>query len=178
MRAVMQNSGVAGFDGRGGSAMGQAKSFAKNSSPVHYTTPRPGVKPERTGWRDEALSARHRLYGCDAPMVDVDFLCCEYDSGIPCAIIEYKASRPFCIDRMHASYRVLRRLSDSVRVPFAVVFYNPTVWRFTVYPMNDYAEAWFEEGEELSEREYVTRLYQIRGRELPHYVADALEVTP
>ena len=32
------------------------------------------VRAERTHWRDEALSERHRLWGYDCPAVDVDFL--------------------------------------------------------------------------------------------------------
>ena len=32
------------------------------------------VRPERTGWRDEKLSQRHRMWGWDCPAVDIDFL--------------------------------------------------------------------------------------------------------
>ena len=35
------------------------------------------VPRERTGWRDEEISRRHRLYGVSCPMIDIDFLVSE-----------------------------------------------------------------------------------------------------
>jgi hypothetical protein len=63
---------------------------------------------ERTGWRDEELSLRHRLYwGRDCPAVDVDFMLSdapemfddnfrlvEYYHSKPKALIEYKHWNP------------------------------------------------------------------------------------
>lgn len=37
--------------------------------------------PERTGWRDENLSRRHREWGFHCPAVDLGFLLIEYDTG-------------------------------------------------------------------------------------------------
>jgi len=36
------------------------------------------------------LSDRHRQWGDDCPMVDLDFLMCEYNHGVPVAIVDYK----------------------------------------------------------------------------------------
>ena len=49
---------------------------------------------ERTGWRDERISQRHRLWGVECQAIDLDFLLVEYRSEYddirPVAIIEYK----------------------------------------------------------------------------------------
>ena len=47
------------------------------------------VRQERTGWRDEALSKRHRDWGWDCPAIDIDFLMIEYDKGKSVALVEY-----------------------------------------------------------------------------------------
>ena len=48
------------------------------------------VAPERTGWRDEKISLRHRMWGFDCPAVDVDFVMVEFDRARVVAIVEYK----------------------------------------------------------------------------------------
>ena len=49
-----------------------------------------GVRQERTNWRDQELSARHRTWGFNCPAVDLDFLMVEYNIGKPVGLIEYK----------------------------------------------------------------------------------------
>jgi len=121
---------------------------------------------ERSNWRDEALSARHRLYGADCPALDLDLLLVEFDRGIPCGIIEYKHEAAMPVDLQHPSYRALAALADASRIPFCIVFYA-SPWVFTVYPANTYASEWFTSGEVLTELRFVERLYRIRGRDLP-----------
>ena len=121
---------------------------------------------ERTGWRDEALSARHRLYGENCPMLDIDFLACEFNTGKPVVLVEYKAGGLRRLDFKHPNYQALRHLADASRIPFIIAFYS-TLWSYTVIPLNDFALEWFTKGEQLSELEYVRRLYALRGRELP-----------
>ena len=48
------------------------------------------VKQERTNWRDEALSQRHRQWGWNCPGLDLDFVFLEYDKGRAVAVVEYK----------------------------------------------------------------------------------------
>ena len=48
------------------------------------------VKKERSGWRDEGISRRHRLWGVSCSATDIDFLLVEYIYNTPKAIIEYK----------------------------------------------------------------------------------------
>lgn len=123
---------------------------------------------ERTGWRDAALSERHRLYGEDCPMVDIDFLACEYDRSKASAIIEYKSwDMPRRPDFSQANYRTLADLADRAGLPFFVAVYYSTLWSYTLYPGNGHAHGLAKDGERLTELEYVNRLYTLRNRELP-----------
>ena len=118
---------------------------------------------ERTGWRDEKLSARHRLWGHNCPMVDLDFLVVEYNHGKPVGLIEFKhfgAEKP---DIEHPTYRALIELSNLASLPFLVVFYDNEDWWFRVYPINDAAKVHYKKGQIMSEREFVRSLYRLRG---------------
>ncbi len=164
MRHIQETSRVASACRRGGSA-GQRVPLTGTHS--YYTTVAAGVKPERSHWRDAALSERHRLYGHDAPMLDVDFLCVEYDGGRPVLLCEYKSGDPRPLDFEHPSFKALRYLANASGIPAVCAFYSPIYWHYTCYPLNARAVEWFTEGEVLSELEYVTRLYRLRGRVVP-----------
>ena len=123
-------------------------------------------KHERTGWRDEKISLRHRSWGFNCPAVDLDFLMVEYNLGKPAAIVEYKHDGAQMPSLKHPTYRALIDLANGYfpdGLPFIVAFYCNENWWFRVYPINTLAKKWFDEGEIMSEREYVTRLYKIRG---------------
>lgn len=136
------------------------------------------VRVERTGWRDQEISNRHRMWGFNCPCVDLDFLVVEYNIGKPVALVEYKAkgAREPLLD--HATYRALKDLADGYRVsplPFMVVFYRTDIWAFQVRPINNEAKKWFINKEVLTERDYVSRLYEMRSLTLkegllPHLV--------
>lgn len=133
-----------------------------------------GVRLERTGWRDQAISARHRLWGFNCPAVDLDFLMVEYNLGKPVGLIEYKhylASDP---NLMHPTYRALRELADLAGLPFAIARYWPSAWSFQVSPINDAALEHFNADELLTEREFVSRLYAIRSLAVGKHVLDRL----
>lgn len=122
------------------------------------------VRKERTGWRDAAISDRHRQWGFNCPSVDIDFLLVEYNLAKPVALIEYKhylAQQP---DTRHATYRALTELADhsSPQLPFLIAFYWPDIWAFRVTPVNVLARQMFDDDEMMTEREYVKRLYRIR----------------
>jgi hypothetical protein len=121
-----------------------------------------GTRKERTGWRDAAISQRHREWGFNCPAVDLDFLMVEYNLGKPVGLIEYKhhLARPPNLN--HATYRALVELSDAAKLPFLIAFYWPEIWAFKVLPVNDVATKSFELWEILSEREFVRRLYRMR----------------
>lgn len=131
----------------------------------------PNVRQERTGWRDEDISARHRLWGWDCPAIDIDFLMVEYDYGSPKALIEYKywnetARHP---NLNSPSYAAIRELADNSKIPFLIVFYFKNPWIFHVVPGNQFASlAGFpDQNRHWTEREFVESLYRLRGRLLP-----------
>jgi hypothetical protein len=128
------------------------------------------VRPERTGWRDQALSARHRRWGFDAPAVDIDFLMLEYDSEKPCALIEYKAYQGRRINLDISGIRAVTVLANLARLPFFVVAYEETVFWAYVKPMNAPASEHLKGTTLMSEAQYVTLLYRLRQRAAPETV--------
>lgn len=135
------------------------------------------VRAERTGWRDQKISERHRSWGFNCPAVDLDFLVVEYNVGKPVALVEYKhfRARKPVID--HPTYRAIKFLADGHNegpLPFMVSFYWPECWAFRVYPINEIARQHFTEGEAVTEREYVSRLYRMRRLKLTQTISDLL----
>ena len=113
-----------------------------------------GVRQERTGWRDESISARHRHWGFNCPAVDLDFLIVEYNVGKPVGLIEYKHNKARMPIIEHPTYRALSTLADGYRepLPFLVAFYWPDIWAFRLLPINETAQEHFYSGETLCER--------------------------
>lgn len=122
------------------------------------------VSKERSGFRDQALSERHRLWGWDCPAVDVDFLLIEYDSGKVCALVEYKSESAPSQKASHPSYRAMKDLANRADIPFLVCRYSDQFTRFHVIPMNNYARAYVPDRVLMSESQWVELLYRIRGR--------------
>lgn len=129
---------------------------------------KPPVRQERTEWRDAAISQRHRMYGWDAPALDIDFLMLEYDSGQPSALVEYKAQGAKAVQANHPSVKAIRFLANAARIPFFVVFYSQVKrWCYHATPMNSFAQHYVPQPAYFSEREYVTLLYRLRNRNCP-----------
>lgn len=129
------------------------------------------VSRERTGWRDAALSARHREWGDNCPAVDADFLLVEYNRAIPTAIVDYKhATLGGIIQPNAATTLALGSLytKEGEQLPFFIARYWPETWAFKIRPMNDAARSLLE-GERwvpMTERQWATFLYRIRQRVL------------
>lgn len=132
------------------------------------------VRKERTGWRDEALSARHRDWGWDCPAVDLDFLMLEYDQGKAVALVEYKNQHAKPQKPKHPSFRAMADLGDRAQIPVFAVRYGDGLSWFLVVPLNYLARALVPERIRMSEMEYVTLLYQLRHREVPENVLAVL----
>lgn len=132
-----------------------------------------GIRRDQTGWRDEAISQRHRAWGVNCPAVDLDLVLVEFNLGLPVALVEYKHSTTPEPNLLHPSYRALRVLAERASLPFFVAHYWPKFWAFRVHPVNKLAAEHFTDGVQLSEREFVRRLYRLRRLAL----ADALEGT-
>jgi hypothetical protein len=145
------------------------------------TSPRPswtefvdGVRQKRTGWRDQEISERHRLWGASCPAVDLDFLLTEIHVGEPAALVEYKHFHARPINVASAVFTALRRLADRAEIPFLVAWYWPNSWAFRICPINDLARQHFDDPEDLTERAYVQRLYRLRRLTLTRSLSDSL----
>ena len=128
------------------------------------------VKAERTGWRDLRLSERHRRWGWDCPAVDLDFLFLEYDKGKAVALVEYKHELALVQHSTHPTYQAMIDLGNRASIPvFGVRYADDFTW-WRVVPLNSWAKTFCEAQVTMTEEEWVTFLYHIRGYELPDSV--------
>jgi len=125
------------------------------------------VREERTGWRDERISARHRQWGYDCPALDLDFLMLEYDVGKAVALVEYKHEDAAPVHTGHPSLRALVDLADRAALPVFVVRYADDFSRWYVSPLNNHARAIHGEPSSLTEEQWVDLLYRCRGKSMP-----------
>ena len=133
-----------------------------------------GVRQERTGWRDQDLSERHRRWGASCPAADLDLLLTEIHVGEPAALVEYKHFLARPINAAATVILALRRLADRAGIPFLIAWYWPGSWAFRVCPINDLARQHFEDPEDFTERGYVQRLYRLRRLALARSLSDSL----
>ena len=131
---------------------------------------------ERTGWRDEALSARHRTWGFHIPMFDVDFLCVEYSKRKPVALIEYKHERGWLVSRGNANMDVLISLGDNhtPALPVFTVQYSSNLDHYTIIAMNSVAEGLVRVQTVMNELQYVEFLYVLRCSTMPPVIRDEI----
>lgn len=139
----------------------------------------PTASGERTGWRDEAISLRHREWGVSCPATDIDFLLVEYSSGEPKALIEYKMFTAAPTDYRSSQNRALRSLADKARLPLFVAYYWPETWSFQVYAFNDTAKLWLNGNRvHMTEVDFVRLLHSVRSRWLPDELKATLHTVP
>lgn len=144
-------------------------------------------RAERSGWRDEDLSRRHRLYGVDVPATDVDFLMIEYDHHEAVGVVDYKLrdnigfAKPEHFNTV-SSVRAMCSLCDSRgrQLPVFVAMYERDPWRYRLLSENPRADAMMARQFGkcdilLTEIEYVEWLYLIRRRTLPTFVMKRLQ---
>jgi hypothetical protein len=134
------------------------------------------VRPERSGWRDLALSQRHRKWGWDCPAVDLDFLFLEYDKGEPVAIIEYKHERASPQYASHPTYQAMIRLGTRANIPVFAARYKDDFSDFAIVPLNALAQEKLPDRKNMTEREWVTFLYNIRGYTPPDQLFDGAKI--
>lgn len=130
-----------------------------------------GVRQERTGWRCQAISERHRRWGYNCPAVDLDFVVAEYNHGKPVALVEYKDRRFSSANTAQQTYDALAALADGYingPIPFLIAIYDPEDWWFRVQPINERARNYYKHclDEALSEQRFVRSLYLMRKRVL------------
>lgn len=139
------------------------------------------VRGERSGWRDEKISQRHREWGFNCPLTDIDFLVVEYYYSQPKAIVEYKHehakidfTKLTSIGMAPQSYKAIEHLANAANIPFFVVRYKDDFSFWNITPMNKQAKSYVKETKNLSEEAYVELLYKIRGRSLPEDIKQKL----
>ncbi len=125
------------------------------------------TKYERTGWRDEALSLRHRDWGMDCPMLDLDFVVVEYDHCQPQALVEYKHELAKIQHLDHPSYRTLVSLGNLASLPAFFCRYAGDFSWWKPVGLNRAAKLLLPDRVNWSERDWVTFLYLLRGRGMP-----------
>ena len=122
---------------------------------------------ERTGWRDEEISKRHRHWGFNCPAVDLDFVMMEYNHGKPVALVEYKHKQARDPNINHATFKALKHLADGYKqgpLPCFVAMYDPETWDFKITPINETAKIQIGSNADIwiSEQRFVTYLHLIR----------------
>ena len=130
------------------------------------------VKTERTGWRDLALSKRHRRWGWDCPAVDLDFLFLEYDKGQPVALIEYKHECAAPQYASHPTYQAMINLGERAGVPVFAARYKADFSDWLVIPLNNVAKKTHPYRTRMDEQQFVTFLYRLRGYNVPKSILD------
>lgn len=131
----------------------------------------PQVRQERSGWRDQRLSERHRQWGWNCPAVDLDFVMAEYNHGKPVALVEYKLKGAKLGNMSHPTYLTLIELADgykNVGIPCLIAVYDPTNWTFVITPLNALAKEYYANyaGHEISEQRFVRSIYLLRKKVL------------
>ena len=127
----------------------------------------PEVRPERTNWRDQRISQRHRRWGWDCPAVDLDFLLLEYDRSRAAALVEYKHERAPVQHATRPSYQAMIDLGNRAGIPvFGVRYADDWSW-WRVTPLNDHARKHVAQQTHMSEEQWVSLLYRVRGLEVP-----------
>jgi hypothetical protein len=134
------------------------------------------VRQERSGWRDLALSKRHRKWGWDCPAVDLDFLFLEYDRGQPVAIVEYKHERSQMQHASHPTYQAMINLGTRAGIPVFASRYKADFSEWTIVPLNDMAKLKLPARKVMTEREWVTFLYELRGYTPPDQLFEGAKV--
>lgn len=144
-----------------------------------------GVIVERSGWRDEKLSRRHRTWGRDIAVTNLDFIASpetmidEETNSVfaeiwyrrPVLITDYKSMKPTAVDWDTAALGCLQFMANQCKCAITVVFYSPNYWWFYVVPGNEIADRLYKGGGYLTEFQYVLSLYQLRGIAMPSHIA-------
>jgi len=129
------------------------------------------TRPERTQWRDQKLSERHRKWGFNCPAIDIDFLMIEFHVGKPIAIVDYKRYTGSIKNLNQKSISAISTLANNSNIPFFVVFYWNDVWAFQITAINNIAKNILQQhkinkNKILTEQQYVSFLYKLRNIKL------------
>ena len=127
------------------------------------------TREERTGWRDNSISFRHRLWGDGLALLDIDgiFLGIEAKYKTPIALVEYKHEFAPPQKITEWAFEVLSNLGTMAGLPvFAVRYADNWSW-WKVVPINEKAKEHLPKRKTMSEFEYVSFIYKLRGQIMP-----------
>jgi hypothetical protein len=137
----------------------------------------PAVGGSRASWgsrvdaetrmvHDRELSDRHYAWGQNCPAVDLDFLMCEFNRGIPVVLVDYKWQGAALGNTNGFTFKALSSLynADGKPLPFFIVRYWPDTWAFKVLPVNAPAQHWLNTADwvPMTEKQWVGGLYRMR----------------
>ena len=135
---------------------------------------------ERTHWRDEALSLRHREYGQNLPAVDIDFMLIEYDHAEPKALAEFKHehAQPVNVSK-NPSIAAMAKLANNADIPAFLVRYADDFSWWKVLALNDRASSYLTNNPQImDEAEWVSILYAVRGKQMPEAERNRIYALP
>lgn len=122
------------------------------------------------------LSERHERWGDNCPATDIDALLVEYDRAEARAIVEYKFwANTRHIDFTTPSMRAVAALATDAGRPFFAVRYCPDRWLFRVHAGNEVAREYLPAPRTMTELEWVSLQYEVRGRTLPEHLRGTLK---
>ena len=138
-------------------------------------------RQERSGWRDEAISRRHRLWGVNCPAADLDsWIVCEYDQKKVVALIEYKEHSAQLVYRNDPNRAALEDLAGRAKLPLFGVRYRKNAsgdglwrgcydWSFTATAANGLGRNLLGDTQrgDFNEESFIAFLYRLRGRDPP-----------
>jgi len=124
------------------------------------------VRPERTNWRDDGLSQRHRKWGWHCPAVDIDLLFIEFDKGEARALVEYKNEHAAPQYPSHPTYRAMRDLADRAAIPLFACRYSDDFEWFRVTPLNNHATSHLGDTTTMTEAGWIIFMHRVRGRDM------------
>jgi hypothetical protein len=101
----------------------------------------------------------------------------EYDKGKAVALVEYKHEYAAPQQASHPTYQAMIDLGDRAGVPVFAVRYAADFSWWRVVPLNVPARQWLPQRQEMTEREWVSLLYRLRGHEVPESIFADAEVT-
>lgn len=99
--------------------------------------------------------------------MDLDFLFLEYDRGRAVALVEYKHARAAPQFATHPTYQAMIDLGTRAGVPVFACRYDDNFTDWRVIPLNGKAKEVLPERALMSEVEWVTFLYRLRGYDPP-----------
>ena len=122
-----------------------------------------GIRDALVTWNGILIDGHNRY------SIDIDFLLLEFDEGKARALVEYKNEHAKTQRTGHPSYKALIDLGDRAGVPVFACRYSDDFVKWVVFPLNEKAKPLLppEWGTKMTEREYVSFLYELRGKEAP-----------